>query len=133
MRGSPGNQTRRTWAELAVVFFGICVVVGGGSEVADWIWGLHLRPRLDSAYQLLSKVHVGMTRAEVKTTLEIPHPPYDKLLDGEQDELIVYVHYSLFEGCYASVSFEQGRVVRLSTSRSSEPGRCPGAPAEWGS
>jgi len=133
MAGSARHRKGGSWATAAVALLGVVVLVGVVSEAADWAWALHLRPRLNSAYQLLSQIHVGMTRAEVSTILDVRDPPYDRLRGDGQREITLYVHYSLFEGCYASVVFEQGRVARLTMSRSSEPGRCPGAPAEWSS
>jgi len=62
-----------TWAQFCLVMLGIVLVVGAVSE-ADRVWALHLRPRRDRTYRLLSGVQVGMTRQQVHAVLDVRDP-----------------------------------------------------------
>ena len=104
---------------------------GVAIEAADRLWALRLRSKRLATYALLERVRPGMSRAEVATALDDSARPYDWRREEPGKSLTVYVHYSLFEGCYARVEFQEERAMRFSTSRSSEPGSCVGAPTGW--
>ena len=119
------------WTKVIVVLAMCTFGAGAAIEAADRLWALRQRSKRLATYALLARVRPGMSRAEVATSLDGSACPYDWRSEEPGKSLTVYVHYSLFEGCYARVDFSEERATRFSTARSSEPGSCVGAPAGW--
>jgi hypothetical protein len=122
----------RGWLKGCLAVLGALFIVGAAIEVVDRLWALHLASRRLETYALLARIRPDMSRDDVRALLGGSPRPYDWLCEDTTHGITLYVHYSLFDGCYAFVMFRGNRARGFSTSRSSEPGVCVGAPPNWG-
>jgi hypothetical protein len=105
--------------------------LGALEAAADWVWTIPLRPRLAHLYSFKNSLRPGMPRPDVEAALVKATRPWFNAQRLPTGETSVYVHYSLFEGCYLTLTFTGDTLSGAHTGRSSEPGPCPGAPANW--
>src|SRR6187401_1093158 len=116
-------MTKPSWSlrrVVRVVILGLLALVGLAAleGAADWAWSIPMRPRLSHLYSFKSMLRPGMRRSEVEAALAKAARSWFQPQRLDTGETSVYVHYSLFEGCYLTLTFTGDTLTGAHTGRS---------------
>jgi hypothetical protein len=131
MNTVPPLARKASSLRIGVSMAAALLCLGTGMETSDRLLAWALRSRLDHLYSVKASLRPGMTRDAVESTLRAAARTWFEPRPLEGDALSAYVHYSLFEGCYLTLTFEGTSLRGAHTGLSTRPGLCPGAPLNW--